>query len=82
MPGVPVAFGIGRMRRILPFGLLVFADVRWASQTCAAGPLVGRVEAVRERVGVVARGDVEVAVGAPLQRAAGVAALLRWCCQV
>ena len=32
MPGVPVAFGIGWIRRILPFGLFVLADVRWASQ--------------------------------------------------
>ena len=32
MPGVPVAFGIGLKRRILPFGLFVLADVRWASQ--------------------------------------------------
>ena len=37
MPGVPVAFGIGRMRRILPFGSFVLADVRWASQIWRPG---------------------------------------------
>jgi hypothetical protein len=37
MPGVPVAFGIGRMRRILPLWLFVLADVRWASQISRPG---------------------------------------------
>ena len=36
-PGTPVAFGTGRMRRILPFGLFVLADVRWASQIWRPG---------------------------------------------
>jgi hypothetical protein len=34
MPGAPVAPGSGKIRRILPFGSLEFADVRWASHGC------------------------------------------------
>ena len=45
-------------------------------EVLAARPLVGRIEAVRERVRVVARGDVQVAVGPEVERAAGVAAAL------
>ena len=37
MPGMPVAFGIGRMRRILPFWSFVLADVRCASQIWRPG---------------------------------------------
>ena len=37
MPGTPLAFGSGMMRRILPFGLFEFADVRWASQASRPG---------------------------------------------
>ena len=37
MPGAPLAFGSGMMCRILPFGLFVFADVRWASQASRPG---------------------------------------------
>ena len=37
MPGAPVAFGSGWMRRILPLWLFELADVRCASQNARPG---------------------------------------------
>ena len=75
-PGAPVGFSIGLMRRILPLRSFVLADGALRVPRLAAEALVDRVEAGRvERVRVVARGDVEAAVGAEVQRAGRVAAL-------
>ena len=63
------------MRRILPFGSFVLADVRCASQNWRPARSSVGLKPWRERVGVVARGQVEAAVGAEVERAAGVAAL-------